>query len=84
VATNPKVYGEHYATRAAVFRGYHIGSLQELPYTICDPVVPLPVAFYDPQYGYSIPPHPRGATLGVPYCRPEGTIRTLHIRRPIL
>ena len=25
---------------------YHIGSLQELPHTICDPVVPLLVAFH--------------------------------------
>jgi hypothetical protein len=45
IATNPKVYAEHYSE----CRGYHIGSLHELPYTRCDPVVPLLVAFYDPR-----------------------------------
>ena len=48
-ATHPTVYAELYATRAAACRGYHIGSLQELPQTIYDPVVPLLVAFYDPR-----------------------------------
>jgi hypothetical protein len=48
-ATNPKVYAERYAARAAVCRGCHIGSLQELPHTICDPVVPLLGSFYDPR-----------------------------------
>ena len=33
-ATNPKVYA-HYAARLAACRGYHIGSLQELPQTAC-------------------------------------------------
>jgi hypothetical protein len=47
--TNPKVYAEHYATRAAACRRHHIGSLQESPHTLCDPVVPLLVAFYDPR-----------------------------------
>ena len=47
--TNPNVYAEHYAASAVACRGYHIGSLQELPNTICDPVVPLLVAFYDPR-----------------------------------
>jgi hypothetical protein len=41
-ATNPKVYAKHYTPSAAACRGYHIGSrLQELPHTICDPVVPI-------------------------------------------
>jgi hypothetical protein len=48
-ATNPTSYAGHYATRAAAYRGYHIGSLQELRQTICDPVVPLLVAFNNPQ-----------------------------------
>ena len=46
--TSPKVYAEHYAARADACRGYHIGSLQELPHTMCAPLVPLLVAFYDP------------------------------------
>jgi hypothetical protein len=49
IISNPKVYAEHYAARAAACKGhYHIGSLQELPHTIRDPVVPLLVAYYDP------------------------------------
>jgi hypothetical protein len=45
-----KVYAEHYAARAAAFRGHHhIGNLLELPHTIFDPAVPLLVAFYDPR-----------------------------------
>jgi hypothetical protein len=47
-ATSPKVYAEHYAAHAAACRGYHICSLHELPHTICDPVVPHLVAFYNP------------------------------------
>jgi hypothetical protein len=47
VATNPQVYAEHYAACAAAFRGYPIGSLQELPNTICYPVVAFMVAIYD-------------------------------------
>jgi hypothetical protein len=48
-ATDPIVYVEHYTARAAACSGYHIGSLQELLHTICDPVVPPLVALYDPQ-----------------------------------
>jgi hypothetical protein len=50
-ATNPKVYTEcrrPLRPRAGTCM-YHIGSLQELTHTICDPVVLLLVAFYDPQ-----------------------------------
>jgi len=46
-ATNPEVYVEHCAARAAACRRYHKGSLQELPHTICEPVVPLLVALHD-------------------------------------
>jgi hypothetical protein len=48
-ATNPKVYVEHYAARVVACRAYHIGSLPELPYTMCDVVVPLLVAFNNTQ-----------------------------------
>jgi hypothetical protein len=48
-AANPKVYAEHHVARAVTYREYHIGSLQELPYMVCDPVGPLLFAFYDPQ-----------------------------------
>jgi hypothetical protein len=48
-ATNLKVYAEHYASRAASCKRYHIGSLQELPYTVRDPAVPLLVAVYGPR-----------------------------------
>jgi|AntRauMFilla1563_2_1112583.scaffolds.fasta_scaffold112187_1 hypothetical protein len=34
VPTNPKVYAEHNAARAAACRGYHTRSLQELLHTI--------------------------------------------------
>jgi hypothetical protein len=34
-ATNPKVYAEHHAARAAACRGYHVGSLEELQYVLC-------------------------------------------------
>ena len=33
-ATTLKVYAEHYAARAAACRGYHIGSLRELPHNM--------------------------------------------------
>jgi hypothetical protein len=46
-ATIPEEIAEHYAARAAAFRGHHRGSLQEPPHTICDPVVPVLVVFYD-------------------------------------
>ena len=49
-ATNPKVYAEHYAARAAACMGRHIDSPQELPHNICNPVVPLLVALYDPRW----------------------------------
>jgi hypothetical protein len=34
---------------AAACGGYHIGSLQELPHTRLDPMVPLLVTFYEPR-----------------------------------
>jgi hypothetical protein len=61
-ATNPKGYAVY--TTPPVWPqvgGHHTGSLQELPHTVCDPVVPLLVAFYNPGSiwdGYPIPPHP--------------------------
>jgi hypothetical protein len=48
-ATHPKVYTEYHAVHAAICRGHHIGSLQELPHTVNDVVVPFPVAFHDPR-----------------------------------
>jgi hypothetical protein len=45
----PLIYADHYAPRAAACRRYHIDILKKLPPTICDPVVPLLVAFYDPR-----------------------------------
>jgi hypothetical protein len=60
----PKAYAEHYAARPAACRGYHIGSLQELLPTICDPVGPLLVVFYEPRQhtgmGNLLRPHFRG------------------------
>jgi hypothetical protein len=48
-STNPKDYRSlFYAARVAARIGtgiYHIGSLQELPHTVCDPMVPFSVTF---------------------------------------
>jgi uncharacterized membrane protein YgcG len=45
------IYAEHYTARACprVIGGITYTSLQELPHTICGPVVLLLVAFYDPR-----------------------------------
>jgi hypothetical protein len=67
-ATHPKVYAKQYATRAAACRGYHIGSLQELPHTLLWSrgapsgrlLRPAVVAYGD---GYSTPSLPRGTNL---------------------
>ena len=63
-AIYPKDYAKHCAARAVACRRYHVGSLQELSHTICDPVVPLLVALCPTLAygdGYPIPPHSRGA-----------------------
>jgi hypothetical protein len=49
IAKYIKAHAEHYPARAAACRGYHMGSPQELPHTVCDPLIPLLVAFYDPR-----------------------------------
>jgi hypothetical protein len=60
------VCGRHYAARATACRGSHIGSLQELTHTICAPVVPLCITFYDSIQGwasYNIPPQSQGNSI---------------------